>query len=282
MFRWIRPFQFNDGTDKLEVTLELCYDLMDKYGNSIEENEFTEIKNEYKQLLSVASTIVMENDLFIQNGINDYEDYLQYAQNAISGYDGYDYNTYSEMRNLLIQGTGKSSIYFEVYESIIWQYESADIDRTSILPLEVLVYSNNYFVYLIVWRMICVFWVSAPVMVNDWANHVTACQYSSRQGRKLYRTQYLSMVVSVMLIVSMIIAVALLIWQSTGTLQFVASEITSFLNTETSVVPLTYGQLILCFIIITYLLALGMANLIFYLSSHSANAVNMLIKQFLL
>lgn len=278
MSRWVKPFQFNDGTDKLDVTLELCNDLIDKYGNSIEADEFAEIENEYKQLLSGASTIIAENDLFMQNGIHDYEDYFQYMQNAISGYEGYDYNTYSEMRSLIVQGTEKSSIYLEVYENVIRQYKAAGKDRTNILPFEILVYSNNYFVYLIIWCLICAFLFAAPVMVNDRANNVTANQYSSKRGKKLYRTQYMCMVISVIVIVSIIALTALFVWRTTGTLQYANSEIASFLNMETSVIPLTYGRLLLYFIIITYLLTLGMTNIVFYLSANSTNAINMLIK----
>lgn len=278
MSRWIKPFQSNDGIDRLEVTLELCNDFIDKYGNSIEVNEFAEIESEYRRLLSGVSTIAAEYDLFMQNGINDYEDYFQYMQNAINGYDGYDYNTYSEMRNLIIQASGKPSIYFEIYETIIQQYKAADINRTSILPFEILAYSNNYFVYLIICCLICAFLMVAPVMVNDRAENVIANQYSSKSGRKLYKTQYMCMVISVIMIVSIIVLAALLIWRTTGALQYVNSEISSFLNTETSVVPLTYGRLILYFIIITYLLTLGTTNIVFFLSANSTNAINMLIK----
>lgn len=278
MLRCVKPFLFHDGNDSTEVTLELCISLIDKYGNTIEENEFAEIENEYKQLLYGANTMIAETDLFLQNGINDYEDYFQYMQNAIQGYDGYSYNTYAEMRDLIIQATGKSSMYFEIYEEIMQQYKSAGTGRTSILPFEILAYANEYFASMIVWCLICAFLIAAPVMVNDRANHVIANQYSSKKGKKIHKTQYLCMTLSVLITVSIIILVAMLIWKATGTLHYAGSEISSFLNSETSVLPLTYGRFILCFIIITYLLTLGIANIVFYLSAKSVNAVNMLIK----
>lgn len=278
MLRCVKPFLFDDGSDRTEVTLELCSSFIDKYGNTIEEDEFVEIENEYKQLLYGANTMIAETDLFLQNGIDDYEDYFQYMQNAILGYDGYDYNTYAEMREQIIQATGKSSMYFEIYEDIIQQYKSAGTGRTSIMPFEILAYANDYFVSMIIWCLICIFLIAAPVMVNDRANHMIANQYSSKKGKKIHRTQYLCMTLSVLITVSIITLVAMLIWKATGTLQYAGSGISSFLNSETSVLPLTYGRFILCFIIITYLLTLGIANIVFYLSAKSVNAINMLIK----
>ena len=199
-------------------------------------------------------------------------------QKAINGDEGYDYDTYFQMRDLIIQETGKSPIYFETYETIMQQYETAGRNRTSVLPAEVVLYANNYFVYLIIWCLICTFLIAAPVMVNDRANHVIASQYSSKIGKKLYGTQYLCMVISAILIVSMIVCAALAVWRTTGTLQYRNSKIMSFLNTETSVVTLTYGQLLLYFVLITYLLTLGITNIVFYLSANSTNVINMLIK----
>lgn len=278
MLRCVTPFLYDDGSDSTEVTLELYSGFIDKYGNTIDENEFVEIENEYTQLLYGANAMIKETDLFIQNDVHDYEDYFQYMQNAIQGYDGYDYNIYAQMRELIIQATGKSSMYIEIYEDFMQQYKSADTDRTSILPFEILAYANDYFVSVIIWCLLCAFLIAAPVMVNDRASHVVANQYSSKKGKKIYRTQYLCMMLSVLVIVSIITLISMLIWKTTGTLQYANSEISSFLNSETSVLPLTYGRFILYFIIIAYLLTLGIANIVFFLSSKSVNAINMLIK----
>ncbi len=281
MYRWVKPFtQYHDstGTDSLGVTLELCSEFIEKYGNEIDADEFAEIEREYTQLLSLAGARIAENELFVQNEIHSYEDYLQYMQKALNGEEGYDYGTYSKMRDLMIQETGKSPIYFEAYENIMQRYRTAGGDRTSVLPAEVVLYANNYFVYLMIWCLLCTFLIAAPVMVNDRASHVIANQYSSKIGKKLYRTQYLCMEISVMVIVSMIVCAALFVWRTTGTLQYRNSEMTSFLNTETSVVALTYGRFILYVVLITYLLTLGITNIVFYLSANSTNVISMLIK----
>lgn len=278
MLRCIRPFQHSDGSESTGMTLELCRDFMEQYGNNIEAEEFTEIEEAYQQFLDGTNEMISQTELFMQNGITDYEEYFQYMQKAILGYEGYDYNTYAKMRELIIQETGKSSMYFEIYEDFMEQYQSATAGRTSILPFEILSYTNDYFAVMILWCLICTFFLSAPVMVTDRANHMTANQYAGKRGKKIHKIQYRCMNVSVLILVSMVTLVSILLWNTTGTLKYRDSGINSFLNSETSVIPLTYGGLILCFILIAYFLTLGIAKIVFYLSSRSTNAINLLVK----
>ena len=281
MFRCLKPFHTGDGADSLGIKLEICSDLIDKYGNRIEPEEFAEVENDYSQLMSGADSVIRENELFARNGVNNHEDYIQYMQNAINGSEGYDYNTYSEMRDMIINETGFSPLYFEVYEDILQKYReayAAGDGRTGILPFEILVYSNNYFMYLIILCIICAFPAAALVMVNDRSSNVSAYQYSGKQGRRIYRTQYMCMNISVMIITSIASAAALYMWKTTGAFKFAGSAISSFLNEEVSAVPLTYGRLVVYFVLIAYILALGTSGIVFFLSANSTNIVNMLTK----
>ncbi len=281
MFGCIKPFHAGDGDDSLGVKLEICSDLTAKYGNSIEPDEFAEVENDYSQLMSGTDSVISENELFAQNGVSNHEDYIRYMQNAINGSEGYDYAAYSEMRDMIINETGLSPLYFEVYEDILQKYReayAAGDGRTGILPFEILVYSNNYFVYLIILCIICAFPAAALVMVNDRSSNISACQYSSSKGRRIYMIQYMCMNISVTIITSIAAAAALYMWKTTGAFKYAGSAISSFLNEEVSVMSLTYGCLVVYFIIIAYILALGTSGIVFFLSANSTNIINMLTK----
>ncbi|MCI6710725.1 MAG: hypothetical protein MR576_01845 [Firmicutes bacterium] len=281
MFGCIKPFQAFNGTDSLGVKLEICSNLIDKYGNSIEPKEFAEAENDYSQLMSGANSVISENELFARNGIKNREDYIRYMQNAINGSDGYDYTAFSEMRDMIINETGLSPLYFEVYEDILQKYReayAAGDGRTGILPFEILVYSNNYFVYLIILCIICAFPAAALVMVNDRSSNVSACQYSGSKGRRIYMIQYICMNISAAIIVSVAAAAALYMWKTTGAFKYAGSAISSFLNEAVSVMPLTYGRLVVYFVLIAYILALAASGIVFFLSANSTSTVNMLTK----
>lgn len=276
MYQWMKPFSW-DG-DILNEKIEMLSTWIAQYGNAIDQTEFSEIENDYNIILYQARSIIDENVYFKENGVNNYEDYLDYEQKAVSSHAGYDYNVYSKMRHLISQNTGYSSIYLQEYENAIQQYRISGDVRNSILPFEVFVYTNNYLVNLMILCLICVFFVAAPVMVDDRENNVVDAQYSSKTGRKTYRIQYICMMLSSVLVVSSVIIVAMLSWRTTGTFIFAKSDLSSFLNTEHLVVSITYEKYIILFIIMIYLLALGMGGIIFYLSSHSSNIISMLLK----
>lgn len=276
LYQWTKPFQWEG--DSLSVRLDILSEWIAQYGNTIDQAEFEEIEDGYEAILYQAWSVIGGNSYFEENGVKDYRDYLDYEQNAISGYEGYDYSIYSKMRSLFAENTGYSHIWFQEYENVIRQYKTYGEERNSILPLEVFVYTGNYMVYLAIWCLVCVFFISAPVMVNDRENHIVAAQYTSRIGKKTYRIQYACTMLSAFIVASSIIVIGILAWKTTGAFMFAGSNMSSFLNTEVFVISVTYGKYTVLFIIMVYLLTLGVSNILFCLSAHSPNMTSMLLK----
>ncbi|MCM1044673.1 MAG: hypothetical protein NC417_04100 [Candidatus Gastranaerophilales bacterium] len=282
LYQWMKPFVRMEegigGVDSLHEKIEILSAWIEQYGNTIDETEFREIENDYQNILRQAGSIIEEDDFFRENGVEDYEAYLHYGQKAVGGEDGYDYSVYSKMRSLILQNTEYSSIYLEQYESILQQYRKSGEVRSSVLPFEVFVYTNNYLVNLAVLCLICVFFVAAFVMADDRENHVVDAQYSSKTGKRIYRIQYTCMMISAVIAVSMVVIPAMLLWRSTGNFVFAKSDSSSFLNTENFVVSVTYRKYILFFLVMIYFLTLGVGSVIFYLSAHSSNMISMMLK----
>lgn len=276
MHQWMKPF-FGEG-DSLNVRIDILSEWIDKYGNTIEQEEFVQIEEDYNNILAQARSTIDKNNYFKENGVNNYEEYLDYGQKAISGYEAYDYDVYSKMGSLIAQSIGYSSIYIQEYDGSIQQYKASGAEKGSILPLEVMVYTNNYLVNLAILCLLCTFFIAAPVVVNDRENHVVSAQYSSKTGRKTYRIQYICTMLSTLVCVSTVIFMGMLLWKTTGTFIFAASDLSSFLNPENFVVSITYIKYILLFIVVIYLLALGIGGSIFFLSAHSSNFISMLLK----
>ncbi|MBD5524104.1 MAG: hypothetical protein HDR04_06740 [Lachnospiraceae bacterium] len=276
LYQWIKPFRWEE--DSLNVRLDILSDWIARYGNTIDQTEFEEIEDGYNDILYQAWSVIGENSYFEENGVEDYEDYLDYEQNAINGYEGYDYSVYAKMRSLIAENTGYSRIWFQEYENMMQEYRAYGKERNSILPFEVYVYTGNYLMYLAIWCLVCVFFIAAPVMVNDRENNIVAAQYSSRIGKKTYRMQYVCTMFSVFIVVSSITVIGMLAWRTTGVFLFAGSDMSSFLNTEVFAISVTYGKYIILFIIMVYLLALGVSGILFCLSAHSPNMTSMLLK----
>ena len=276
LFQWIKPFQWKG--DSLSVRRDILSDWIARYGNTIEQTEFEEIEDGYNDILYRAWSVIGENGYFKENGVEDYGDYLDYEQKSINGYEGYDYSVYSKMRSLLAENTGYSRIWFQEYENMMQKYREYGEEKSSILPFEVSVYTGNYLMYLAIWCLVCVFFIAAPVMVNDRENNIVAAQYSSRIGKKAYQVQYVCTMLSSFIAVSFITVIGMAAWGTTGAFVFAGSDMSSFLNTEAFAVSVTYGDYVMLIIIMVCLLALGVSGILFYLSAHSTNMTSMLLK----
>lgn len=276
LYRWIKPFNFEG--DSFNTRIDVLRTWIDDYGNSIDETEFREIEANYNDILRQSAAMIADTDYFNEHGINNYEEYLNYAQNAISGNAGYDYGVYSKMRDMLSENTEVSSIYLQEYEAILTEYKSCGVERNHILPYEVITYTNNYFTYLAIWCFVSVFVLAAPVMVNDRASNVVSAQFSSKRGKSIYRIQYITMLATSFVVVSIIIAIGLIAWSKTGTLAFAESNLNSFLNRDIPAVSMTYSDFIKIFIGIIYLLSLGISSIVFFLSARSSHAIEMLLE----
>ena len=277
MHRWVKMFGYGDGTDIMSVEMNILSDWIDKYGNTIDQTDFVEIEAVYRLHLSQADAVIAGDDYFRDNGVNDYEDFLDYEQNYHTQ-EGYDIHVYREMVRLITENSGYSPIYFQEYKHLIQQYKTFSERGDSILPSQVMTYTNYYLAFLAVWCLICVFFVAAPVMVNDRGNNVVPAQYSSKKGKKIYRVQYVSMLISSVFVVSICIFIGMAVWRTTGTFTFAGSNLASFLNTEIPVISMTYKSYILFFLLLICLMAIGMGSIIFFLSAQSANIIVMLLK----
>lgn len=276
MHRWVKMFGYGDG-DSFSVKMDILSDWINKYGYSIDQIDFAEIEAVYRLHLTQANSVISGNDFFRDNGVNDYEDFLDYEQNYTTQ-EGYDASTYREMARLISENSGYSTIYFQEYKDLIQQYRDFLERGDSILPYEVMVFTNNYLVYLAVWCLICVFFVSAPVMVNDWENYIVPAQYSSKKGKRVYRVQYVSMLISSVFVVSACIFIGMAAWNTTGSFTYAGCNLASFLNREIPVISITYKSYVLLFLLLIYLIAIGMGSIIFILSAQSANIIVMLLK----
>lgn len=182
------------------------------------------------------------------------------------------------MRRLISEDIKQSPMYLQEYGDAVRHNRISGGARNSILPYEVLAYAGSYLVNLMILCLLCVFFVASPVMVDDRESNVADAQYSSKVGKKIYRVQYICMMVSSFLVVSAAAVAGMLAWSTTGTDVFAESDVSSFLNTEHFVVSITFKEYIVFFIIMTYLLAMGTGSILFFLSAHSPNMTAMLLK----
>lgn len=274
----LKRFEVRDGIDSFQEKLSISRDWISEYGYYIEPEDFDEIENVYEESIAEISSNMAQKQIFVECGVENYEEFLVYENNAINGKEGFSYEKYKEMRGLLFEGTIYNGVNLQEYRNMIENYKVAAEGHNSILPIEVIIYTTDFLVYVSLWCLACVFLISAPVMVNDVASNVSREQYSSRIGRKIYMIQYLCTMFSVLVTEIIVFCAAMLLWKKTGTLIYSGAGLNSFMYSIDAVFNIRYVDVFALFFAIVLLVGIGVGSITFCLSSRSSNVIAMLMK----
>ena len=141
-------------------------------------------------------------------------------------------------------------------------------------------YENTvaYSVNLAILSVLAVLTLVSPLIVTDRARHVHLLQYTAKHGRKILQKQLIAVLLSAFMLTTLLLAVFGAIYGTNGTWVFWNSGLTSFLNSSIFWYEITYGQYIIIYIVLLYILCLGTAALAFVLSRHSRNLITLILK----
>jgi hypothetical protein len=142
------------------------------------------------------------------------------------------------------------------------------------------VYENTvaYSVNLAILSVLAVLTLVSPLIVTDRARNVHLLQYTAKQGRSILQKQLAAVLLSAFLLTTLLLVVFGAIYDTNGTWVFWNSGLTSFLNSYTFWFELTYGQYLVIYIVLLYVLCLGTAALAFVLSRLSRNLITLILK----
>lgn len=274
----IKRFESVDGIDAFGESIRISKEWIKEYSETIEREEFAEIKNEYDRIITEIEKSMLKKTTFTECQVESYEAFLTYETNALNGVEGFSYNRYKQMQEELFTDTPYNVIYLQEYRTLLESYEKAQEGWNSILPAEVIIYTTEFLVYLTLWCLIVVLLLAAPVMVNDVASNMNKAQYSCKIGRNIYIKQYFCMVLSALLAESSVIGIGMRAWKVTGAAVFGKAGLASFLYTAEPTLQITYNEMIGLFIVIMGLTGIGVASIVFCISSCSGNVITMLMK----
>lgn len=120
----------------------------------------------------------------------------------------------------------------------------------------------------------------SPLIVTDRFRKVHLLQYTAKHGRRILKQQLIAIILSAFLLTTALILVFGAIYSSNGTWPLWNNGLTSFLNLRFSAFwfDITYGQYILVYIVLLYMLCMGTAAVAFMLSRFSQNPITLLLK----
>ncbi|MBO8178499.1 MAG: hypothetical protein H0Z31_13770 [Bacillus sp. (in: Bacteria)] len=265
----------------------LSKEMIEKYGVSIDEKEFTDLKKWYENMVKQADQYIQSREDFAHAGIRTYEDF----RTADHSND--------ELRALhsQVMFTEQVDLFWklEALEYIMGQYEKRDrwikrlyeevtpkqeekinqiIDsgtNQSILPWFVFENYNHIIKNVTIIIIVSIIVLLSPIYVSDKRNHVRLLQYTSKKGRSVFTTKLMTALISTFLLITVQLIGYFTIYSQNQVHMFFASKVNSIFNYVQLWYDLSFFQYIVMTVVAIYLLGIILSLIVCFISSISSN-----------
>lgn len=296
--------------------IELCTQMVEKYGTSLSEIEYKEVQKSQADIKTEADMYVRSYEIGKKYGINTYEEFCRFREEAfeeVSGEHAADQNErYADamrMQNYMesketenVEGRLNASAYitsaYEAFQNYAknpselndgtytekeWEKVSQDFFGETqlwrnILPYEVPEAIGAYLGNVLIWICLSICVLLSPLLVHDRMSRMQALQYSSRHGRRIYGSQFASVLISAGLLTTINLIIFGGLFAAHGTSVFFPCRMSSFLMNGFCWPDWTHGRWCLMLVGMCYLISFGIAGAVFFLSGSCTNYITMLLK----
>ena len=289
-----------------QATFDLAKEWSEKYGNTLEEEEFEKIvvqlDDEKQQFTEMLTNIQMATD----NGISSYEEFRAFESAYYENNSGKDADPDTERIIWTIIGNTNAYRIQSLEETIRYYQKNVngnmqdffaiedktdaeimrlkELDASKIkfgyIPSCILDSTTGLTISFMIWVIVSVIILLSPTVVRDRLNRVQGLQYCSVTGRRILSVQVRAALVSslVLSLINLMVYGGLLI--SKGALVFkdfylYAYEYVPWFNW-------TYGTYLIVLAFMALVIGVMTAFLTVFLSRYSQNYISMLIKAILL
>jgi hypothetical protein len=292
---------FPNGHSKTEE-IEYSIEMTQRYGPTLEADEYSEfITKTREELISEAKTYIKNMPIFAEAGIYTYEDYEKIHEKSNQSALETDaiWTLLGEECNFVrfkLQAIGYIVERFYNYQKYTLERLASEAKSEKELArimeireteeyrniMDGWVFDNTvtYTIYLAILAVLAVLVLVSPLIVTDRARNVHLLQYTAKHGRRILKQQLIAVILSAFLLTTTLILAFGTIYSSNGTWPFWNNGLTSFLNLKVDAFwfDITYGQYIIVYMVLLYILCLGAAAIAFVLSRFSQNLITLILK----
>ncbi|SHK03205.1 hypothetical protein SAMN02745248_01596 [Hathewaya proteolytica DSM 3090] len=267
--------------DEYNIMVQMIKD----YGHSMDEIEVKDFKKIHEAKVAKADKFLSTNEEFNQLEVYSYEDYLKKDYMSLTDEN---YEKLTEVKwKYLDREEGRVFWELQVYSKLIESYEHRDEyledlpwgnynnrineiinnnENESILSWSVFMNYNNIIIYFAVCIVIGIAFMLTPMFLKDKKAKVDYIQYSSRNGRKLFKDKLMAGFLSTLIITTIELAVCFFLYKGNKTSMFFGSNINSRFNSSFWF-DITFGQYIIITFVSIYIISIITAFITMFISS---------------
>ena len=294
---------------------QFAYQWKDEFGKKMQDEDFKQVAKETDKLIETADKQISASDFGKKHKLTNYQEFVSYRDSLPEGavYDLNEkdkkerqllFNFYQELnQNQLIskieiaQQIQKSISYFKDEKGFFKQVKVKDEteklrikqaifeeeDWRNILPEYLPSTVTSLMENILVLSLVLMVVLLPSHLVRDNILKVKTLQWSSKKGRKINYTQYISTMFAGFMIITISLVVFLAPILSTGYVRYFDSGLNSFFSVTDfdfiySYLSITFGKWIGLLILLIYLIGMGFCSLLFTLSQTSKNYLSMTLK----
>ncbi|WLD94674.1 hypothetical protein [Alkalihalobacillus sp. AL-G] len=254
--------------------------MIDKYGNEMDETEFKNFKVTYEEEVQKASGYLQSRDDFAAVDVTTYEQFremdlskekLKKLHGDVIFHEEVDVFWELQARDSIIEHYEKRKESFLRNTSEIdkpaWKenvVEGSSIN--AILPSFVHENYLNLITMLVILILLSVMIVVGRIHITDQKNNAILLQYTTHSGRNLFKKKIVASIVTALLITTVYLVVFFILYSQNETGAFFDSSVHSFDGWFTFWVDITFFQYIVLTVLGVYVLAIITAAISTFLS----------------
>lgn len=283
---------FPNGRPPLDI-YNIMVQMVDDYGHEMNEREFEHFESIYEEKLVEADKFLSNNKDFNEVGVYTYEDFLNEDDKSFSGERNEKINAVKWKYLNKEEGT----IFWELQEfpSLIAFYEDRDNyysvsldgekykerineiisndENEAIFTNVVFDNYNNIIMYVGLGIVIGVAFMLTPLFLRDKKDKINYLQYSSKHGRKLFKSKLIAGVIAALIITTIELIFYFILYRGNDTAMFFKSNINSVFN-NSFWFNITFIQYIIITVVGIYIISIITAFVSMFISSKANSYIS--------
>lgn len=280
------------STDIYHIGIEM----VEKYGHELDDEEFEDFKKVLQQEIKNADKYIQSDQEFAEQGITTYEQFQEMGTpgNVNPAIEKLHSRILEEGIDLFWEIPERESIIEEM-EKVNERYGYADIYGTptekqenriqavvnsgavnAIFPSYPVGYNlQTISASIAITILISVLFMISPLFIRDYKKNMVSLQYTSKTGRSLFKKKIAAGMLSAFFITTLLIIVYYSLYSTNNIGMFLSSSVNTFMG-PLYWYDLSFLQLIIITIVLTYVLALSMALMAMFVSSICKNYISII------
>ena len=257
-------------------------DLMEKFGPTLEPDEFEQVQKDYDSLIKQADDYISSKEVYAKYGIHNYKELKKFKENPGIELDINNNPEHDELVFGLYENTGDLDEEIEHLGRFVWYYKTFSPNSNTAIFSEALMNSLHFYEqFIVIMATIFVCIVVSPLLVTDNLSNIRQLQYHTRKGKKVLLYQLAAMITASWAAVIFFTFGIMAAYIPTGVHKFLDIPLENFRTSRyigEVMGCMKFGEYLLAITGLLMLLATGLSMILFCVAKISKHYIALILK----